>query len=65
MTTPPTEKTPAALSPAARDVLTVLREAPGVPLFVRAMPGFQQLTKSLQAWVIDVERRLERQECQR
>jgi hypothetical protein len=59
------EKTTVTASPAALEVLTVLQEAPGVPMWVRMLPGYRRMTMALQDWVIDVERRLERQEVQR
>jgi hypothetical protein len=67
MTTTPQqdEKSTVLADPAALELLVVLQEAPGVPVWVRVLPGFRRLVGALQAWVISVERRVERQEVKR
>jgi hypothetical protein len=55
-------KSTSPASPAARALLQMLRESPGVPLAVRVMPAYRQLVSVLDAWVTDVEARLQRQE---
>lgn len=65
MTPSTDEKSPPPASPAARALLQMLRESPGVPLAVRVMPAYRQLTSLVGAWVLDVEQRLQRNEEQR